>query len=99
MLSKLGTEFGFAQTDKGPADNAIILIFRETIVKMNSFLWLYAYAKKRQLLWLFFLKISCFNALKTHYTVLKHRTIISTDFRVFVICTKFKSSNDYRPYH
>ena len=37
MLSKLGTEFGFAQTDKGPADNAIILIFRETIVKMNSF--------------------------------------------------------------
>ena len=54
MLSKLGTEFGFAQTDKGPADNAIILIFRETIVKMNSFLWLYAYAKKRQLLWLFF---------------------------------------------
>ena len=37
MLSKLGTEFGFAQTDIGPADNAIILIFRETIVKMNSF--------------------------------------------------------------
>ena len=83
MLSKLGTEFGFAQTDKGPADNAIILIFRETIVKMNSFFIAVRICEKETAAYGFFLKISCFNALKTHYTVLKHRTIISTDFRVF----------------